>query len=270
MARFNVPFIFNEANVFVTFERKARTILDHLESTAADFRGKVVVINGSATSMDRIPDESIDLIFTDPPFGGNINYSEMNLLWESWLGMYTDTGTEAIVNRVQGKGVPEYEKLMSQSLSECYRVLRAGHWMLLVFMNSSSEIWSALKSAISSAGFQVAKMDVFDKQHGTFKQFVSDNTAGMDLVLHCLKPAIGLSEQPISSSTLSLDVVSFLRSRRSVLPTNTFLHVGREEEIDYRTLYSEWLAQSFGDERGFIAFSTFRQIAQQWLREDRA
>src|SRR5208282_3890575 len=30
MARFNVPFIFNEANVFLTFQRKARTIQDHL------------------------------------------------------------------------------------------------------------------------------------------------------------------------------------------------------------------------------------------------
>lgn len=266
MARFNVPFVFNEANVFVTFERKARTILDHLESTAANFKGRVVVVNDSATSMKRIPDNSIDLIFTDPPFGANINYSEMNLLWESWLGKYTETASEAIVNRVQGKGVHEYETLMTQSLCQCCRVLRPGHWMLLVFMNSSSEVWEALRRALAGAGFRVVRTDIFDKQHGTFKHFVSENTAGMDLVLHCLKPTDVSSMQPLNASReTGLDIADFLRSRQQHVPTNTFLHVGRNEEIDYRTLYSEWLAQSFDRQREFVDFSTFRQIAERCL-----
>jgi len=218
--------------------------------------------------MDKIPDNSVDLIFTDPPFGANINYSEMNLLWESWLGLYTDCKNEAIVNRVQGKGVAEYESLMTQSLTESFRVLRPSHWMLLVFMNSSSEVWAALRNAISSAGFQVAKMDLFDKQHGTFKQFVSENTAGMDLVLHCLKPAIGAFDRQNRPTEVGTDVIGFLRSRRNGLPTNTFLHVGREEELDYRTLYSEWLAQAFGHEVEFLGFAAFREIVDRWLKED--
>ncbi|MDE3136649.1 MAG: hypothetical protein KGL59_08740 [Acidobacteriota bacterium] len=268
MARFNVPFVFNEANVFVTFERKARTILDHLESTAANFRGRVLVVNDSATCMGRIPDSSIDLVFTDPPFGGNINYSEMNLLWEAWLGKYTEAASEAIVNRVQGKGVREYEALMTQSLSQCYRVLRPGHWLLLVFMNSASEIWGALRRAIAAAGFRVVEMDVFDKQHGTFKQFVSENTAGMDLVLHCLKGTDCLQAQGGNGSRqVDLEIAGFLRSRRGPLPTTTFLHVGRDEEIDYRMLYSEWVARSFGQQCELVDFSTFRQIAGRWLTE---
>jgi len=266
MARYNVPFIFNEANVFTSFERKARTILDHLETTAQAFKGQVAVVHGSATTMDMIPHDSVDLIFTDPPFGANINYSEMNLLWESWLGSYTDTKNEAIINRVQHKGVAEYESLMTQSLSEAFRVLRPGHWLLLVFMNSSCEVWAALRNAVSSAGFQVAKMDLFDKQHGTFKQFVSENTAGMDLVLHCLKPGAGSPAAP--AGEVGTDVIGFLRSRCSSLPTNIFLHVGREEEVDYRTLYSEWLAQGFGDERKFLGFADFRKIVDVWLNED--
>lgn len=268
MARFNVPFIFNEANIFVTFERKARTIMDHLESTASNFRGKVVVLNGSATSMSRIPDSSVDLIFTDPPFGANINYSEMNLLWESWLGKYTDTTAETIVNRVQGKGIDEYEKLMMESLVQCHRVLRAGRWMLLVFMNSSGQIWAALRRAIQMASFCIVRIDVFDKQHGTFKQFVSENTAGMDLVLHCLKPARALSSQSIDDFDIrSFDIPEFVKSRLGRLPTNTFLHVGRGEEIDFRTLYSEWLAQSFGNSRELVDFSTFRQVVRRCLSE---
>lgn len=265
----NVPYIFDEVNVFVSFMRKARTIQDHLESTASNYAGKVLVVNGSATSMDIVPDGSIDLIFTDPPFGGNINYSEMNLLWESWLGRYTDNGPEAVVNHVQGKGVPEYRQLMGQSLKECFRVLRSGHWMLLMFMNSSRHVWTALRNAIIEAGFEVKKMDIFDKEHGTFKQFVSENTAGMDLVLHCWKPEKRLDGKMHSPRVPASDVFDFLSSRRESPPTNTYLHVDRADEVDFRTLYSEWIAECFQAEREVMDFAAFRQVTQEWLNRDK-
>jgi DNA modification methylase/DNA-binding XRE family transcriptional regulator/ribosomal protein S27E len=242
-ARFNVPFIFNEANVFVTFERKAASILDHLETTASYYKGKKAVVCNSATDLGYIPDESIDFIFTDPPFGGNINYSEMNILWESWLGEYTDTTNEAIVNRVQGKNVEDYRVLMEGSLSECYRVLRRGHWMLVVFMNSSKKVWDAIKSAVQQAGFFIERLDIFDKQHGTFKQFVSENTAGCDLVLHCRKPLkpieVGESKKHI---TYRESILAFLEKRDKSIPVTAYLHVTRGNETDLRRLYSEWLA----------------------------
>lgn len=151
-ANFNVPYIFNEANVFVTFERKARSIIDHLETTAQSYLGRCVVNTGSATNLSFLPDDSIDLIFTDPPFGANINYSEMNMLWESWLKVYTDAADEAIVNRVQKKDAGRYQELMTKSLKECYRVLRPGHWLVLVFMNSAEDIWDRIRSAVLDAG----------------------------------------------------------------------------------------------------------------------
>jgi DNA modification methylase/predicted RNA-binding Zn-ribbon protein involved in translation (DUF1610 family) len=268
-AHFNVPFIFDEPNVFVTFQRKARTIQDHLEATAATYSGDVVVVNDSATALNYLPPNSVDLIFTDPPFGANINYSEMNFLWESWLGSFTDNTNEAIINRVQGKGVAEYENLMTKSLQECYRVLREGHWLLLVFMNSSRQVWEALRNSINVAGFEIARMDIFDKQHGTFKQFVSDNTAGMDLVLHCMKPVrLRPNTEIPKSDSASGSVTAFLETRSELLPTNVYLHVGRAEEVDFRTLYSEWLSQSFRGSGELLDFLTFRRIVQNWIEGD--
>ena len=258
-ARFNVPFIFNEANVFITFERKAANILDHLETTANYYKGKKAVVCNSATNMGYIPDESIDFIFTDPPFGGNINYSEMNILWESWLGEYTDTTNEAIVNRMQGKDVEDYKVLMGRSLSECYRVLRRGHWMLLVFMNSSKKVWEAIKWAVQQAGFIIERLDIFDKQHGTFKQFVSENTAGCDLVLHCRKPLktikTGDSKKHI---TYKESISTFLERRDKSIPVTAYLHVDRGNEVDLRRLYSEWLAFGLPKEHELADFLDFR------------
>lgn len=266
-AHFNVPFIFNEANVFVTFERKAANILDHLQTTAQHYRGNKVVVCNSATQLDYLPDNSVDFIFTDPPFGANINYSEMNILWESWLGEYTDNTSEAIVNRAQGKGLEEYENLMTASLSECYRVLRPGHWMLLVFMNSSGKVWEALNQAVRQAGFVPEQINIFDKQHGTFKQFVNENTAGSDLVLHCRKPAIDKLIQT-SPETLSWQksITQFFEQRIGDLPVTIFLHVARDSESDYRTLFSEWIGFGLLKGHQLTDFSNFRVAAEKIIQ----
>jgi DNA modification methylase/transcriptional regulator with XRE-family HTH domain/ribosomal protein S27E len=266
-ARFNVPFIFNEANVFVTFERKARSIEDHLLTTATHYTARSVVLNGSATRLDSLPDNSVDLIFTDPPFGANINYSEMNLLWEAWLGAFTNPTDEAIMSRSQGKSVDDYQRLMTKSLEECFRVLRPGHWMLLVFMNSSGRVWEALRQAVLDAGFSIERADSFDKQHGTFKQFVSANTAGEDLVLHCRKSQ--LSRAAIQSAgSAEASVRSFL-TRADVRHTRTvYLHVDRPEEIDVRKLYSEWLAAAMVEGAKPIDMAAFRELVLETLAAD--
>lgn len=267
-ARFNVPYIFNEANVFVTFARKAASILDHLETTAINYRGMKSVLCGSATELDCLPDKSVDFIFTDPPFGANINYSEMNILWESWLGEFTNSENEAIVNSAQGKDLAAYEYLMTKSLAECYRVLRQGHWMLLVFMNSSRTVWDALMKAIRAAGFQTERLDIFDKQHGTFKQFVSENTAGCDLVLHCRKPLPGeVVAEVYEYLTPEESLERFLKERAGEIPVVSYLHVTRNDEPDLRRMYSEWLAFALPRNHSLTDFAEFRQLFVRFSEE---
>jgi DNA modification methylase len=268
-ARFNVPYIFNESNVFVTFERKARSIQDHLETTASHYTGRSVVVKNSATALGYMPDNSVDLIFTDPPFGANINYSDMNFLWESWLGEYTETKDEAIVNRVQGKDVNDYQRLMTESLTEAHRVLKAGHWMLLVFMNSSQEVWNALRNAIRDSGFSLKKVDIFDKQHGTFKQFVSENTAGFDLVFHCLKEErSGRRKGPLDPEENCDSIRRFLKAIDLGSRTNVYLHVGRRRELDFRKLFSEWAASAVMESRDLIDFAEFCSLVREWVKKN--
>ena len=262
-ANFNVPQISNEANVFITFERKAKSIADHFVTTASTYSGRASVVTGSATDMSFLPDNSVDLIFTDPPFGANINYSEMNILWESWLGKFTNATHEAIVNKSQKKDIDDYRELMRKALGEAHRVLRDGHWMILVFMNSSEKVWDALRAAVVDAGFSIEKVSVFDKQHGTFKQFVSENTAGSDLMLHCRKSGMPARVQP--ASRVPLAVTTFIAGHDGNIPVLPFLHVKRDAEIDYRLLYSRYLADAIKAEQGVVSFSSFRETAAEIL-----
>ncbi len=259
-ANYNVPFISNEQNVFRTFLRKANTISWYFE-TAARNRADVDVRIASACDLKHVTDKSVDYIFTDPPFGGNINYSEMNFLWESWLDQYTDTREEAIINSVQGKDEEDYRLLLTRAFKECRRVLKEHGWLTIVFHNSSRSVWGALEQAIRDAGFTVEGSQTFDKTHGTFKQFVSDNAVGYDLVLHCratnaevksLRPMVNVHSA----------IREFVTARITANPGKyrvRYLHVARTDEWDLRKLYSEWLAESKIAKDALIGFEEFRE-----------
>jgi predicted RNA-binding Zn-ribbon protein involved in translation (DUF1610 family) len=59
----------------------------------------------STSNASYIPMETVDYIFTDPPFGSNLMYSELNFIWESWLKVWTNNESEAIENKAPGASV---------------------------------------------------------------------------------------------------------------------------------------------------------------------
>jgi len=266
IANYNVPMIFNEQNVFKTFHRKAKTIRLYLDTWRELPQIPFCISTQSSTDLSQIPDSSIDYVFTDPPFGGNINYSEMNFLWESWLGVFTDTHEEAIVNRVQGKDISSYEQLMAKAFREIYRVLKPSRWLTVVFHNSSANIWSAIQTALLESGFEVEGTQTLDKKHGTFKQFVSDNAVGYDLVIHCRKKRIQPSDKLLNDrrSTSRASIGAFLSRTLEKAPDSFvvhYLHVHRENELDTRKLFSLWLQEHLeAGEAVDLDYEQFRRI----------
>ncbi|MCS6904598.1 MAG: DNA methyltransferase, partial [Bacteroidia bacterium] len=136
----------------------------------------------------QLKDNFIDYIFTDPPFGSNIMYSELNFIWESWLKVKTNNKPEAIINKTQNKGLEEYFELMKAAFKEYYRVLKPGKWMTVEFSNTSAAIWNSIQSAIQRAGFVIASVATLDKQQGSFKAVTTPTAVKQDLILSCYKP----------------------------------------------------------------------------------
>ncbi len=146
-------------------------------------------ISTESTTDIHCDENSINYIFTDPPFGANIMYSEVNFLWESWLKVKTNNGTEAIINKVQDKGLLEYQELMTQCFKENYRVLKPGRWITVEFSNSKASIWNAIQEAISKSGFVIANVAALDKQQGSFKAVTTTTAVKQDLVISAYKPS---------------------------------------------------------------------------------
>lgn len=265
-ANYNVPMIFNEQNVFQVFERKAKTIQKYFATWATPPSNPFCISTQSATDLSTITDDSIDYIFTDPPFGGNINYSEMNYLWESWLGVFTNVEEEAIINRVQGKSINDYQELMAKAFGEMHRVLKPGGRLTVMFHNSSAKVWSAIQKALAVSGFGIETTQTLDKQHGTFKQFVSQNAVGYDLLLHCQKESSNSSTTPAlhNNGTSKNTIVKFLKTALDQAPEDfivRYLHVERRNEIDSRKLYSLWLKEKLEvGECIDVSYEEFRNI----------
>ena len=149
---------------------------------------------GSASELS-LASNSIDYIFTDPPFGENIPYSDLNFFVEGWHGVVTSTLTEAVIDRPKQKGLPEYQSLMQRCFAEYYRVLKPGRWMTVVFSNSKASVWNAIQVSLQQAGFVVAEVTALDKVQGSYRQVTSTTAVKQDLVISAYKPNGGLEQR---------------------------------------------------------------------------
>ncbi len=200
-------------------------------------RGNSCVLVQSASASDTtLPDSSADYVFTDPPFGGNLMYSELNYLWEAWLRVKTNSGPEAIENDAQNKGLPEYQRLMSKCFSEYYRVLKPGRWMTVEFHNSQNKVWTAIQEGIQHAGFVVSDVRTLDKKQGSFKQYNSANAVKQDLVISAYKPTVQFNEQFSIVAGTENGAWEFVRSHLKHIPVFV-VKAGRGEVIAERQGY---------------------------------
>ncbi len=174
-------------NPVLSIRRNAKSIAEAMRYTCF-MQGNVCISTHSLSGMAQVPENSIDYIFTDPPFGGNLNYSQLNFLWEDWLGVHTATRDEAIVCDTQGKGLTEYQRLMTECFTVYYRALKPNRWMTVEFHNSKNSVWNAIQASLQKAGFIVADIRILDKKQNSFKQVNSTSAVKQDLVISAYKP----------------------------------------------------------------------------------
>jgi len=176
-----------EFNVLSLFRRKVRAITNYYRSVPLA-QGVVTVTQGSATDLRHVADRSVDYCFTDPPFGANIYYADASLMWESWLGSFTDRSLEAVVSRRRaGKGLVDYQDLMSRSFAEMKRCLRADGLATVVFQNTDETVWRAIQDAALDAGLHLLAASTLHKSQPSFKGVkaiqAGERVAASDVVL---------------------------------------------------------------------------------------
>lgn len=189
-----VPSITHEYPIFQAINRRLRLYRELLKMRQ-ELPGNNAAISAGSASQTHVPENIVDYIFIDPPFGANLMYSELNFLWEAWLGVFTNNEPEAVVNKTQRKGLPEYQALMEACFREFHRALKPGRWMTVEFHNSQNAVWNSILEALLRAGFMIADVRTLDKQQGTFKQVTTTAAVKQDLIISAYKPTEAFERQ---------------------------------------------------------------------------
>jgi len=183
--------------------------------------GRAIIGTGSLTDMPTVPDCSVDYIFTDPPFGHNLQYAELNQRAEAWLRVSTQMLPEAVISDSQHKDLLTYESIMTKCFKTYYRILKPGRWMTVEFHNSRNSVWNAIQQSLSLAGFVVADVRTLDKQKGTTNQlFYSSGAVKQDLVITSYKPIQSLEIFFDENAGSAVGAWEFVQNHLRLLPVS--------------------------------------------------
>ncbi len=170
-----------EKNIILGLERKSKPFYEAyklLENCTGDY----LIKNKSSEKLDE-EENTIDFVFTDPPFGDFIPYAEVNQINELWLEKTTDRKREIIISASQNKGISDYQAMLSKVFSEIKRVLKDSSYAAVVFHAAKAQIWSAFENSVSDAGLNVELTNILDKKQASFKQVVSEASVQGDPLL---------------------------------------------------------------------------------------
>ncbi|MGC1520167.1 MAG: DNA methyltransferase [Steroidobacteraceae bacterium] len=187
--------VYFEWNVFELFDRKVDAARrSDAEIAARSNKASTPTtqnyVIASAASLTHLRDASVDYVFTDPPFGSNLFYADMNLFQEAWLDRRTDDAEEAVIHTNGKRGEDaalRYEDLLGRALAEAHRILKPGRHLSLVFGNSSGRVWSMVQRMLRVSGFdsRPVHIGILDKGQRSVKGLNSgsENVSTLDLVL---------------------------------------------------------------------------------------
>lgn len=218
-----------EINPLLVLKRKHERLLKGIDSKSCE--GECLISTQSATDLSQIISNSIDYVFTDPPYGDKIDFWELNLLWEAWLGFNRGWDTEeVIINKHLQKGRDEWFSLMKGAFAEIYRVLKPGRWLSLCYHDTSEGTWEDVKDIASEVGFIPDEADSavtigtaesrihIAKREGIIKR---------DIVVNFRKPKLGETKSIIAitgtedKTTFNEKVRQIVRDYLGANPGNT-------------------------------------------------
>ena len=169
-----VPKIHTEKNIFISLESRFKKILaGKKESNHLIKSRKYKLFTKSSEYLKNLSPDSIDYIFTDPPYGDSIAYLGLSMFFNSWLGLKPAYSREIIYDPFRGKRYDDYHNRMQKVFSELYRVIKPGKFLSFSFNNRDLQIWESVMESVKIAGFEFKNVTYQE-------QAVSSGTQGIN------------------------------------------------------------------------------------------
>jgi hypothetical protein len=149
------------------------------------FDADVHVVQGSSERI-LLPDASVDLVLTDPPYHDDVQYGELSLPLRAWADLPLEASErEAVVNGATGQnaGHDAYRALLELIFTEARRVLRADGHFVFSYANRRPDAWVAVLSALRSSGFRACGYAIVHSENETDYAKRGVRACTLDLIL---------------------------------------------------------------------------------------
>lgn len=180
-------------------ERLAGRPADRFEQLL-DGTADMLLLNQSSETLDEVPDGSVDVVITDPPFADSVMYSELSDYFYVWLRQaladdhdkfatpLVDDTREAVHNPGRGRDGAFYTTVLGNVFAEAGRKLKSGGRMVFTFHHSGENAWRHIEDALVFAGFVVERWwPVFAEMESGVPLRGKENNGHLDIVFVCAK-----------------------------------------------------------------------------------
>lgn len=243
MNRFYVPPDFYDESVWERFRRtyeKLRRANAQAHALIGDRRATIRC--GSATDLHMIASDSVDYVFTDPPYGDSIDYYELTDFWRAWLGLEMHHADEIIINASQGKDVGAFGEMLTRAAGEIYRVLKPGAWCSVAFQNKDAAVWSAFSNAFARPGFELMRVVPQPPSAKSFTMTWTEGSPKTHVLVHLRKPTGQGRRRP--RPALPTALTDLVRESISHIQANG-AHSPSLASV-YDEVVSRWLTATYG------------------------
>lgn len=251
-----VPQVFIEREQLACLGRKVADVVQgKAEISGALAEPQIVISTQTAIDLAALPSNSLDYVFTDPPYADKVQYGELNFIWEAWLGFDTDWhDQEVIVNETRGMTDADWARLMRQAMGECYRVLKPGRWLSLCYHDTSEGTWQLVQDIMAEVGFITESGGgdalYIDAGQKSYNQLTADKVTKRDLVINFRKPRPG-EVAPALAITGDEDAATFAEKARAILADALERHPGASADRLYDELVSRMVRRGAFERHNF-------------------
>jgi len=248
-----IPQVYRCTNVWGTFVYKFHMMGAGWRGLGSIAHRDLLISTQSATEIQHIAGNSVDYVFTDPPYADKEQYGELNFVWEAWLAFDTQWhNDEIIVNNTRGRTDAHWAQMMGRVMNECYRVLKPGRWISLCYHDTSEGTWQLVQDIMTEAGFIPEQVDValfIDTGQKSYNQKVGQKVTKRDLVINFRKP------RPNELVQLTFfgdeDPATFAEKARSILSEALEAHPGSTADRLYDELVSRMVRKGEFERHNF-------------------
>lgn len=124
---------------------------------------------------DVIPDESVDLIITDPPYMGQVLYSEYMQLYKPFIDLEFELEDEIVISNApaRDKGKELYFEMMNSAFENISRVLKRNKYMCMYFHDSNLDVWDNIIDIMNRNNLKYMGQVHVSKNKNTLKNILS-------------------------------------------------------------------------------------------------